>query len=64
MYYVYINSVDSTVPINPKILIQTWDGVRAGDRLLTMACSDKIREQPGSRKARLFPDPALALHPS
>jgi len=31
-----------TVPINPKILIQTWDGVRAGDRLLTMACSDKI----------------------
>merc|ERR1719499_2194950 len=31
-----------TVPINPKILIQTWDGVGAGDRLLTMACSDKI----------------------
>ena len=31
-----------TVPINPKILVQTWDGVRAGDRLLTMACSDKI----------------------
>ena len=31
-----------TVPINPKILIQTWDGVMSGDRLLTMACSDKI----------------------
>lgn len=31
-----------TVPINPKIQIQTWDGVMSGDRLLTMACSDKI----------------------
>ncbi len=31
-----------TVPINPKILVQTWDGVMSGDRLLTMACSDKI----------------------
>lgn len=31
-----------TVPINPKILIQTWDGVMSGDRLLTMACSDKL----------------------
>ena len=31
-----------TVPINPKVLIQTWDGVMSGDRLLTMACSDKI----------------------
>ncbi len=31
-----------TVPINPKLTIQTWDGVLSGDRLLTMACSDKI----------------------
>ena len=31
-----------TVPINPRITIQTWDGVMSGDRLLTMACSDKI----------------------
>ncbi len=31
-----------TVPINPKVLVQTWDGVMSGDRLLTMSCSDKI----------------------
>lgn len=31
-----------TVPINPKITVQTWDGVMSGDRLLTMACSDKL----------------------
>jgi hypothetical protein len=31
-----------TVPISPKPLLQTWDGVMSGDRLLTMACSDKI----------------------
>ncbi len=31
-----------TVPINPRVLVQTWDGVMSGDRLLTMACSDKI----------------------
>ncbi|QQP34889.1 Uncharacterized protein FKW44_022932 [Caligus rogercresseyi] len=31
-----------TVPISPKIQIQTWDGVMSGDRLLTMACSDKL----------------------
>lgn len=31
-----------TVPISPKMHLQTWDGVMSGDRLLTMACSDKI----------------------
>ena len=31
-----------TVPLSPKIHLQTWDGVMSGDRLLTMACSDKI----------------------
>ncbi|XP_040566219.1 double-stranded RNA-specific editase 1 [Lepeophtheirus salmonis] len=31
-----------TVPISPKVQIQTWDGVMSGDRLLTMACSDKL----------------------
>merc|ERR1712029_975548 len=31
-----------TVPIGNKVHLQTWDGVMSGDRLLTMACSDKI----------------------
>lgn len=31
-----------TVPIGQKIHLQTWDGVMSADRLLTMACSDKI----------------------
>ena len=31
-----------TVPLSPKAHLQTWDGVMSGDRLLTMACSDKI----------------------
>jgi double stranded RNA-specific editase B len=31
-----------TVPISSKITVQTFDGVMSGDRLLTMACSDKI----------------------
>lgn len=31
-----------TVPLKPKLHLQTWDGVMSGDRLLTMACSDKI----------------------
>ena len=31
-----------TVPLSPKVHLQTWDGVMSGDRLLTMACSDKI----------------------
>ena len=31
-----------TVPLSPKIHLQTWDGVMSGDRLLIMACSDKI----------------------
>ena len=31
-----------TVPIGQKVHLQTWDGVMSGDRLLTMACSDKI----------------------
>ena len=31
-----------TVPLSPKMHLQTWDGVMSGDRLLTMACSDKI----------------------
>ena len=31
-----------TVPIGQRIHLQTWDGVMSGDRLLTMACSDKI----------------------
>jgi len=31
-----------TVPIGQKVHLQTWDGVMSADRLLTMACSDKI----------------------
>ena len=31
-----------TVPLSTKVHLQTWDGVMSGDRLLTMACSDKI----------------------
>merc|ERR1712029_461346 len=31
-----------TVPFGNKVHLQTWDGVMSGDRLLTMACSDKI----------------------
>ena len=38
-----IESGMGTVPL-PETAgsVQTWDGVRCGDRLLTMACSDKI----------------------
>ena len=45
MMYVSRSKIEcgmGTVPISPKISVQTWDGVMSGDRLLTMACSDKI----------------------
>ena len=31
-----------TVPLPEERQLQTWDGVMSGERLLTMACSDKI----------------------
>jgi len=37
-----IESGMGTVPLPEKKSLQTWDGVMSGERLLTMACSDKI----------------------
>ena len=37
-----IESGMGTVPLGGVEQLQTWDGVTAGERLLTMACSDKI----------------------
>lgn len=37
-----IESGMGTVPLPEHERVQTWDGVMSGERLLTMACSDKI----------------------
>ena len=37
-----IESGMGTVPLPEEKKLQTWDGVMSGERLLTMACSDKI----------------------
>jgi len=37
-----IESGMGTVPLPEQERVQTWDGVLSGERLLTMACSDKI----------------------
>ena len=38
----FIYSGMGTVPLPNGGRLQTWDGVVSGDRLLTMACSDKL----------------------
>ena len=37
-----IESGMGTVPLPERPVLQTWDGVMSGERLLTMSCSDKI----------------------
>ena len=37
-----VSSGEGTIPIEPGLPSQTWDGILRGQRLRTMSCSDKV----------------------